>query len=102
MVAPHGAGLMNAMFLAPFSSVVEIFPYNLDHKLYQTVALTSAVGHYPIHTFNNATWAADPVRLALLSPPSLVSALVNALPPATRAPRRTTPSTPATNCRRSR
>ena len=51
MVSPHGAGLMNAMFLVPFSSVVEIFPYRMDHNLYSTIAITAGLGYYPIHTY---------------------------------------------------
>ena len=52
MVSPHGAGLMNAMFLVPFSAVIEIFPYHFDHNIYSTVSTTAGLGYYPIHCYN--------------------------------------------------
>ena len=52
LIAPHGAGLMNSVFLAPFSSVIEIFPYHTDHNLYPNVVVNSGLGYYPIHSFN--------------------------------------------------
>ena len=62
-VSPHGAGLMNAMFLAPFSSVIEIFPYHFDHNIYSTVSATAGLGYYPVHTYNGShMWANYKVR----------------------------------------
>lgn len=52
IVSPHGAGLMNAMFMPPFSSVIEIFPYHLHHNLYSTLSITSGLGYFPIYTYN--------------------------------------------------
>lgn len=43
MVSPHGAGLMNAMFMVPYSSVIEIFPYHLDHNLCVACFVSSCV-----------------------------------------------------------
>ena len=63
LIAPHGAGLMNAMFAVPGSAIVEIFPYHLDHNLYSTVAMTSGIGYFPVHTYNGSDmWARDKVR----------------------------------------
>ena len=63
LVSPHGAGLMNAMFFPPFSSVIEIFPYRLDHNLYSTLSIVCGLGYYPIHTFaGHDMWKDSTVR----------------------------------------
>ena len=63
LVSPHGAGLTNAMFLAPFSSVIEIVPYHLDHNIYSTIAVTAGLGYYPVHTYNGSdVWSRYKVR----------------------------------------
>ncbi len=62
-VSPHGAGLVNTMFMPPASGIVEIFPYHLDHNLYSTMAYLTGSANYPIHCVNGSiAWANDPVR----------------------------------------
>ena len=55
MVTPTGAGLANVMLLPQSSSVVEVFPALTDSNLGRILAVTSGVGHYPVHT-HNATY----------------------------------------------
>ena len=63
LVAPHGAGLMNEMFMAPGSAVIEIFPYHFHHNLYAILAGNVGVTHYPVHTWNGSyMWARSEVR----------------------------------------
>jgi hypothetical protein len=52
VVAPHGAGLVNQMFMAPLSAVVELFPYHIDHTVYPVMGANLGVGNYPVHTTN--------------------------------------------------
>ena len=58
MVTPTGAGLANVMLLPQSSSVVEVFPALTDSNLGRILAVTSGVGHYPVHTYN-ATYLYD-------------------------------------------
>ena len=61
-VSPHGAGLMNTMYMPPQSAVIEMFPYHLDHNLYSTMATLMGIASYPIHSINGSiVWANDPV-----------------------------------------
>lgn len=53
-VTVTGAGLGNALFLVPFSSVIEVFPPMLDQNLGPTVSIISGMGYYPVHTHNNS------------------------------------------------
>jgi hypothetical protein len=62
IVAPHGAGLMNLMFMPPFGAVVEIFPYQTHHNLYSGIAAMVGVAHYPVHTYNGTETLSDGVR----------------------------------------
>ena len=63
VVSPHGAGLVNALYMAPMSAVVELFPYHMDHNLYPTLCWNSGVGNYPIHSINGSiVWRRDLVR----------------------------------------
>ncbi len=55
IVSPHGAGLMNLFLTAPFSAVVEIFPYQTHHSLYALIAANLGIAHYPVHTYNGST-----------------------------------------------
>ena len=50
MVTPTGAGLANAMFMPPYSSVVEVFPALTDSNLGPILAATSGLGYFPVHT----------------------------------------------------
>ena len=62
-VAPHGAGLMNLLYMPPLSAVVELFPYTLDHNLYSSLAVLMGVANYPVHAIEGHTvWATDLVR----------------------------------------
>jgi capsular polysaccharide biosynthesis protein len=54
VVSPHGAGLMNMLFMPRGSSVVEIYPYHLQHNLYPTLAAFMQIGHYGVYNFNNS------------------------------------------------
>ena len=51
-VTPLGAAGMNAMFLVPHSSVIEIFPPNIDNNFVSTLSIMSGLGYYPVHTYN--------------------------------------------------
>lgn len=51
-VTVTGAAVSNAMFLVPFSSVIEIFPPLVDQNLGPTVAVINGMGYYPVHTHN--------------------------------------------------
>ena len=63
-VAPHGAGLMNILYMPPQSAVVEFFPYHLDHTLYSTLAFLMGVGNYPVHGVDGTIiWQNDTVRV---------------------------------------
>ena len=63
VVSPHGAGLMNVMYLVPFSAVVEVFPYHFDHNLYPTASVMAGLGYYPVHTYNASDmWSRYEVR----------------------------------------
>ena len=62
-VSPHGANLMNTMYMPPASAIIEMFPYHLDHNLYYMLALMTGSASYPIHAINaSIVWANDPVR----------------------------------------
>lgn len=63
-VTATGSGLTNAMFLVPFSSVIEVFPPLIDQNLGQTISTISGMGYYPIHTHNaSAVYREHNVRL---------------------------------------
>jgi hypothetical protein len=63
-VAPHGAGLMNILYMPTQSAVIEMFPYHLDHTLYSTMAALMGIANYPIHAIDgHIIWANDTVRL---------------------------------------
>jgi capsular polysaccharide biosynthesis protein len=55
LVTPHGAGLTNQLFMQPQSAVIELFPFQLDHTVYGTMAGNLGVGHYPVHSTNGTT-----------------------------------------------
>jgi capsular polysaccharide biosynthesis protein len=62
IVSPHGAGLMNTLFLVPGSSVVELYPYHLHHNLYPLMAANMQIGHYPVYSYNGTDmWRRDEV-----------------------------------------
>ena len=49
-VAVHGAGLMNQIFLAPGSAVIEVFPVHVKHVLYERVAHYAGVYHFKVYS----------------------------------------------------
>jgi capsular polysaccharide biosynthesis protein len=62
IVAPHGAGLANSLYLAPGSSIIEVYPYHFDHNLYRIISTVAGVGHFPVYTFNGSdTWSGHKV-----------------------------------------
>ena len=62
-VAPHGAGLMNILYMPIQSAIVEMFPYHLDHTLYSTLATLMGTANYPIHGVDGTIiWQNDTVR----------------------------------------
>jgi capsular polysaccharide biosynthesis protein len=70
-IAPHGAGLMNILYMPAQAAVVELFPYTLDHNLYAALAVLMGVANYPVHaTAGHTVWATDHVRpkLAAIAP----------------------------------
>lgn len=69
IVSPHGAGLVNELYLIPGSSVVEIFPYHFHHNLYPMLARNMGVSHFSVHTYNGSyMWALDKVRRHCMLP----------------------------------
>ena len=63
VVATHGAGLMNLVFMAPLSALIELFPYHLDHNLYTGMAANLGIASYPVHGRNGSiVWPLDQVR----------------------------------------
>lgn len=62
VVSPHGAGLTNALYMVPGSSIVEVFPYHFDHNLYRTVSVQTGMGYFPVYSFNGSdAWRAHKV-----------------------------------------
>ena len=62
LIAPHGAGLTNTMFLPPGAVVMEMFPYHMHHPRYTGLAFHSGVTTYPIHASHGSIiWRRDPV-----------------------------------------
>jgi hypothetical protein len=60
VVSPHGAGLVNEMFMVPGTGVVEIFPFHLHHNLYPNIAANMGLGYFPVHTYNGTdAWTRD-------------------------------------------
>ena len=77
IVSAHGAGLMNLMFAAPFSAVVEVYPFKTHHHLYTGLAAFMGLAHYPIHPSNGTeVWSQEQVR----APPPAVCVCVCACP----------------------
>jgi capsular polysaccharide biosynthesis protein len=63
LVTPHGAGLINMLFMPPLSAMIELFPYQLDHTVYATLAGNLGIGSYPVHSTNGtALWREAKVR----------------------------------------
>ena len=66
LVSPHGAGLVNIMYMPPNSAIIELFPYHIDHNLYATLATLMGLASYPIHSKDGSiVWANDTVRTML-------------------------------------
>ena len=66
LVAPHGAGLMNAMFLQPRSAVIELFPYGLEHNTFSLLVPHCGLAYYPVHAYNgSALWSSDKVHACM-------------------------------------
>lgn len=66
-VSPHGAGLVNSLFLVPRSSVIEVFPAQFDHTLYPQMASLCSLGYSPIYNFDaHNVWATSKVSRAAL------------------------------------
>ena len=66
IVAPHGASLMNILYMRPLSAVVELFPYHLDHNLYAAMSILrlTGVASYPVHAIDgHIAWSTDFVSL---------------------------------------
>ena len=62
-VAPHGAALMNMLYMPSQSAVVELFPNHLDHTLYSTLAVNMGLANYPVHAIDgHIAWSEDKVR----------------------------------------
>ena len=62
VVSPHGAGLVNEMFMVPGTGIVEIFPFHLHHNLYPNIAANMGLGYFPVHTYNGTdAWTRDKV-----------------------------------------
>jgi hypothetical protein len=63
LVSPHGAGLVNLLFMPPLSAMIELYPYHIDHTVYATLAGNLGIGSYPVHGTNGTTaWAFAKVR----------------------------------------
>ncbi len=61
-ISPHGAGLMNILYMPAQAAVVEMFPYHLDHTLYATLAVNMGVANYPVHSIDgHIAWSQDEV-----------------------------------------
>ena len=65
---------MNVMFMPPYSSVIEIFPYHFDHNLYPAASISSGLGYYPVHSYNGSDmWSrfavCQALHLSVLSSP---------------------------------
>lgn len=48
LVSMHGAGLMNQIFLPPGAAVIEVFPVNFKHVLYERIAHYMGVYHFKV------------------------------------------------------
>jgi hypothetical protein len=67
IISPHGAGLMNTLWLTPGSAVIELFPYHIHHTLYPTLAAQVGVRSFPIHSVNGSiVWRRDKVGPAIV------------------------------------
>ena len=61
-VAPHGAALMNILYMPPLSAVVELFPNHLDHTLYTAMSILTGIANYPVHGIDgHIAWSLDKV-----------------------------------------
>ena len=57
-----GAGMMNVLYMPPYSSIVELYPYHVDDNLYPTLASIQGVATYPVHSVNGSiVWANNKV-----------------------------------------
>ena len=44
------------------SAVIELYPYHLDHNLYNTLCVNMGVANFPVHAINGSyVFANDPV-----------------------------------------
>ncbi len=48
LIALHGAGLTNLMFMQPGTVVIEIFPPHVKHVLYERMAHYAGVYHFKV------------------------------------------------------
>lgn len=60
LVAVHGAGLMNQVFLPPGAVTIEVFPHHVKHMLYERIAFMAGVYHFKVY--------ADPYTMDKESP----------------------------------
>lgn len=52
LVGAHGAGLMNLMFLTPYSVVIDIFEPLYDEKWYNQLSQVTNLFYIPYHNFS--------------------------------------------------
>jgi hypothetical protein len=50
LVAAHGAGLTNALFMPPHAAVIEVFPYAGVVPLFRRVADVARLSYYPLYS----------------------------------------------------
>lgn len=59
LVGVHGAGLTNAMFLPPRSTVVELLPAQVDYKAYENLASLSGHSYFSLRCARNLDNSSD-------------------------------------------
>jgi hypothetical protein len=48
LIAPHGAGMVNALLLADHATVLEIFPYHVFMDTYQRMSTQTGLLYFPL------------------------------------------------------
>jgi capsular polysaccharide biosynthesis protein len=74
LVSMHGAGLMNQIFLPPGAAVIEVFPVNFKHVLYERIAHYMGVYHFKVR-FAVCCVCGAHTHTPLLAPPSCNASL---------------------------